>query len=493
VALAELRACVLPDVTLDIVANRNEHDARFWGITSGLFDTVAYGRNEGFFISDPMFTPDYYDLVPHSWMANGCPSGMWTSVKNTMQFKVIHQLHDGHSFEPGLWYFPVDTRKGEPVRVLEWVDDRIEARLRFTTSHDNPDLTDGYQSGGRGIARAYCNGVLIEEFVTDIARWVGYMASLLYVRCPPARWNETGREVMQIGQINATGWESSLSDIPHLSHFTANLRADGSPYIKSNLKRDWDDWYAWVSSNWTSSANYRRQNDLYSWPGLGQMRQELVSVDNGFLRYTAPGSTEFKYAVGWQFAYYPLLSRPGIAAVTDRAYRTKVAYPDSAGATLQFVHAERPDDRTTWSDPVAIATYKNDLNTPALAAYEDGTVTCWYMAGGAQHASLSTDDGRTWTELTGMMGSTLRNVAVTQHHGITLGVGVSGGNLYFVRSNDQGRTQDGIPGGSAMQLVGACAADCRPAITWYPDGEVAVWAEDASGNEITYVNASSGY
>lgn len=181
-----------------------------------------------------------------------------------------------------------------------------------------------------------------------------------------------------------------------------------------------------------------------------------------------------------------------ISAVTDRTYRTKVASVNAAATAVTCRRVERVDVPATWGAPVTVAVGEG-LSHPSLAAYEDGVTTCWYMVGGTQHASISTDDGRTWQELTGMMGSTLRNVAVTQHHGITLGVGVRGGNLYFVRSNDQGRTQDGIPGGSAMQLVGPCASDCRPAITWYPDGEVAVWAEDASGNEITYVNSSSGY
>jgi hypothetical protein len=181
-----------------------------------------------------------------------------------------------------------------------------------------------------------------------------------------------------------------------------------------------------------------------------------------------------------------------IAAVTDAAGRTKVSWVNAAGTSVLFQLRERADLRATWGAEVTVYS-GTDCSTPALAAYDDGTVTCWYMVSSTQHASLSTDDGRTWTELTGMMGSSLRNVAVTQHHGITFGVGVSGSSLYFVRSNDQGRTQDAQPGGDAMQLVGACDGDTVPAICCYPDGEVAVWAEDDNGAEVCYVNSTSGY
>jgi hypothetical protein len=44
-----------------------------------------------------------------------------------------------------------------------------------------------------------------------------------------------------------------------------------------------------------------------------------------------------------------------------------------------------------------------------------------------------------------------------------------------------------------MQLVGACNADTVPAICCYPDGEVAVWADDDNGTEVCYVNSTSGY
>lgn len=271
----------------------------------------------------------------------------------------------------------------------------------------------------------------------------------------------------------------------------------GQTYSRGARSLDWQEWWADMA---------------YSPPGLAAMSAWFGTHRGVWAGYVFPGAHFVVNPAGYAYAdattdvrtpphyndslqFYLFGERPGgsaLAVTTDRAYRTKLASVNEQATAVLFRLCERAADRSTWSAPVTAAT-GDDLSNPALAAYDDGAVTCWYMAGAVQHATTSSDDGRTWQELTGMMGSSLRNVSVTQHHGITLGVGVQGGQLYFVRSNDQGRTQDAQPGGSAMQLVGPCGDDCRPCIAWYPNGEVAVWAENADGKLVTYSNSSSGY
>lgn len=387
--------------------------------------------------------------------------------------------------EPGLYYQRYNSGVSErPTLVAAFGGERLTGTITF----EHRGTVDG-----RSQVQVLWNGTLLEDVTTDslVSGEGCFHHAAVYFLSDPTYVARYSRGITTLGFVES----ARLGPLTGQAY--DDPRAGGSSASLGPRALDWDDWWAYMG---------------YAIPGLEGMSR-YIGVRRGlWAGYLFIGS-HLRVANGWVWAdgqttvrppplmndylqLYVFGEKPGgssLSAVTDRAHRTGVAWVDGTGRQVLFRRVERPADPATYGP--ARTVYRGEAcSHPALAAYDDGAMTCWYMAGGVQHASVSADGGHTWTEIASMMGGSLRNVAVTQHHGLTLGVGVSGGNLYFVRSNDQGRTQDDLPGGGgARQLVGACAADCRPCITWYPDGEVAVWAEDASGGLVTYRNANSGY
>jgi len=438
------------------------------------------------------------------------------------------------TWPPGL-YWPHGTKSvtmtywygGQWITITTEVDDgglikpmtngSLTADIRFTMERDDE---------GHATVSSYVDGELMRAKTGNWVVPVESMISILNI------YGEHPWESLRISNVEATVWlcgGGGETDDRRMENSTSWIRGwlGGAPYVLSankltpdsmrSAKRDWSKWFEYFEANPLQPQKYTRGNDLF-----GAVRNRVITDVRE--AYGVPNAVEWCNGVrvdsdGYVYAnaaaiydprgydnygmfvffFYATCRGNTVAAVTDRAYRTKLAWVAEGGSHVQYRLVEQPSDPSAWGEIVTVFT-GNDCRHPALAAYDDGVVTCWYMAddsgqitGDRQRASISTDDGRTWQELTGMMGSSLRNVSVCQHHGITLGVGVLNSQLFFVRSNDQGRTQDLQPNGETQQLIGACGSDCRPAITWYPDGEVAVWAEDADGETITYHNTSSGY
>lgn len=179
-------------------------------------------------------------------------------------------------------------------------------------------------------------------------------------------------------------------------------------------------------------------------------------------------------------------------ATTDRAGRGKRV--SSIGPFVEFRRAEIIGDRATWSAPVTVYGVGICFR-PVIVAQDSTALVCWYMDGVTQHASRSLDDGRTWTELTGMMGANLRNVHAIAHGGHVYGCGVREGNVYFVWSNDGGLTQTAIPGGGTEVLVGPCSNYSIPCLVRGEDNSMTILATapDDGIDDVMYLDAQGNY
>jgi len=398
--------------------------------------------------------------------------------------------------------------------IVPMTNGSLTADIRFLTERDNE---------GHATVSSYVNDELMYSLHQAWVVPVESMVNSLYISAQHP-W-----ETMRVGDVEATIWlgdgggfrpdrrREEVMSWTYLGFRPWVLSADKLvPDSIRTVRRSWRKWFEYFTANPLQPDKYTSGGDLWGnvennapidrtphgVPGAVEWADGIAVDSDGYVYGNAGAAedTRFYDYTGYFWLYFYATCRGNtVCAVTDRAYRTKLAWVAEGGSHVQFRLVERPADPSTWGEIVTVF-IGTDCRHPSLAAYDDGVITCWYMAYGSgdttgdrQHASISTDDGRTWQELTNMMGSQLRNVAVTQHHGITLGVGVENSRLFFVRSNDQGRTQDNQPNGEPMLEIGACASDCRPSITWYPDGEVAVWAETDDGETVTYHNTSSGY
>ncbi len=407
------------------------------------------------------------------------------------------------------WYggewITVTAEIGNTKLIVPMTGGSLAAELRFTTERDHE---------GHGIAKSYVNGELMKTLETN---WVVPVASMVSTLLISGRhpW-----ETMRIGNVTSVVWPcDGGGELPDRRRETITSWSRRQPWVLSDdsltpnstpiVTRNWSNWLNYFAANPLHPENYSGGSDLFGAvnnpvpidrighgvPNAIEWCNGVAVDDDGYIYCNAGAEDDLRfydYLGFFDLFFYAICRGNTVSAVTDRSYRTKLAWVGGGGSQILYRLIEHATARSTYGEIVTVHTGE-DCRHPSLAAYEDGVVTCWYMAADTQAAKLSSDDGRTWSELTDMMGSSLRNVSVCQHHGITLGVGVLNSQLYFVRSNDQGRTQDAQPNGESQQLIGACGSDCRPSITWYPDGEVAVWAEDADGEQITYHNTSSGY
>lgn len=398
------------------------------------------------------------------------------------------QADDGNGNAPGLYFSP-DAVFSTITQVALF---GAETTLTGTVTFDHQDTADG-----QSRVRVYWNEKLVyDETMANLIEGAnsGKHMAVYFLSDPAfaASLDSNGFTVYEYLESARVGEVTG--------NVYGDCKDDGTVASRGDRTLSWDDWWTdcgptpnyGTQSTWLDGTRgtwaVRVSPNSYLKVSAGKIWSDGETLIQGLL--FKPGTAELQiYLFGEAFG------GSAISATVDRAYRTKVAYASADGDEILFRRIERAEDSSSWSAAVQVAAGSH-CRHPSLAAYDEGVLTCWYMAGDMQKASQSTDDGRTWTEITNMLGNSLKNVNVVQHHGITMAVGVSNSKLYFCRSNDQGRTQDNLPwqaGGGAMQEVGACGDDARPAICWYPDGEVAVFAEDDDGEQIVFVNANSGY
>ena len=265
---------------------------------------------------------------------------------------------------------------------------------------------------------------------------------------------------------------------------------------------NWQAWHDWQASTGRPSYAYTPAAGLYGYYGAGLLwesdNHEAALDGNGYFCFDLTETAE-KYPTSVlhaAFTTYGLAVGEAPYACTDRSGRTKLVYLD--GADVKFRHVEQVHTKSTWGTPVVV--YQGTACTaPCAVAYNDGGVSCWYLDEGAQKGSYSTDDGETWTAMAAnFLGHDLTYLHTIQHHGITYGVGIrmegANTNAYLVRSQDQGRTQVPFPGGATEILVGVVSSDCRPCLVSYADGQMVVYAADATtGATVVYASPDSGF
>jgi hypothetical protein len=229
----------------------------------------------------------------------------------------------------------------------------------------------------------------------------------------------------------------------------------------------------------------------------GVMSLNWWKLESGALYGVLPPASRSWYVYGypWGFAAYQYSSQlRGPYALTDRAGRTHLVHVETNGQAVLYRTLEVPRYPEYDTEDVTVAA-GTACQTPVLVLWDDGSFGCWYMDGATQKASRSTDQGRTWIAMAGnILGYNLTHVHVAQAAGATVAVGVRSGKLFFVRSSDQGATQDTLPPDSRAEWeIGAVSDDCRACVVPQADGQMLVVAEDADGNQLRYMSRSAGY
>jgi hypothetical protein len=261
---------------------------------------------------------------------------------------------------------------------------------------------------------------------------------------------------------------------------------------KGLARRRWASWYAYwqalaephTSLQWNA---YHPSGDV--WVLCYPTRLPVVD-DDGYVYQTGDG---YQW---WQLQGLQVKTGGrNLHAVLDAAGRTHLAYID-AGSNLYHQTADDPRVAATYSTPISIADTA-DCTNPALVVYGDGSLGCWYMAGDTQAAKYSRDGGRTWAAYGGtMLGSNLRNVypvCSNVRTGLTYAVGVRDGNLHFVWSNDQGVSQEAMPGGASEQTIGVTGDYAVPCLVCYPDGKVVAWSQSDTDEVVAYSSERAGF
>ncbi len=462
--------CSIVDVTMRLTLPPFEG-----GGSTPRFDTVQYNTGNWFRAypwTYPNSLTEYLAVSCENWQPPNTPQFRlwWTDRTEYVGWRVVHTV----------------TKRSFELRCVSQITD------------------DGY-----GQVIAYVDGEQVFSNTTTYKVTPQNLTSLLFVRrgMPSSlqyasyALNNTCPSV-QIGNLTATVWACRQEVLlPPRTHPVSNIRVltddSGAASTVAFAGRNWQQWYdtlAAIPEDPSLNLSYRPEGDLCAIINQPLSAVQLANVDDEPAIYLRAGYPNLSRLYTWLRAEYYIPGGGRIHhAITDNAARTKLAFVEDD--TLKFRRVEYIRDAASYSEPVTIADAGANYVTPCLVAYADGSLACWYMEDGVQRVSRSYDDGRTWTlDEDAMLGSNLTNLFAVQYEGITAAVGVRDSALYFVRSNDQGETQDTIPGSALNeQYIGACAANAAPCLVWYPDGQLLVAALDPEGNTVNYANRNSGY
>ena len=311
-----LQSCSVADVTLRVKAT-------YHGIPETYCDMVAYGGLR----RTVLFPAAYIDYSP-SWIMTGSPS---LAGPGLLAF-VVYQ---GPTGTPGLYYVgPANGFIGgdDPVwadlsselasnayaeampeasyvlanatLVAEFVDGELDCEVRFTTTRDE---------SGRGVAQAYCDETLVEEYVTENAVDAETLVSKVWVVSggqAPTSFPIAARpieESFRVGPVAATVWDTEGSGVNE-----EVVLSGGAPGAASPVSRSWADWAA----TWTDghpNTTYRSPGDLYFLPVAVLSSANLArwAVDAEGYFYGPRDDTE---------PYSDLGEKPGLFALYAYAY-----------------------------------------------------------------------------------------------------------------------------------------------------------------------------
>lgn len=373
-------------------------------------------------------------------------------------------------------------------------------------------------TGSFGMARAYLDDDLLEEY--SCAATLEQLVSKFIIVCPEQGRGSSSRHTVSVGDISATVYATERLGSPVVSPWYNEqvLVSGGALQETASVRRSWQRWWGFLETRETSDevAAYTVSDQLEYAAG-----RDLRGTVSGYWRARTPGLPNEPWAgyyidetnsllaglqlgipygdsgTQWLLAVvgssYIDLREGEVHAIKDDAGRTKLVHVSGDGTSVQYRSIEQPDNVSTWGEPETV--YAGAAcSCPRIVSFGDGRLGVWYMDGLTQKASYSDDDGRTWAAYgVTMLGSNLQNLYPVQYEGITLGAGVRDGNIYLVRSNDQGATQDAMPDGSTERLVGASATGGRPCLVWYPDGQLVIFDTDEDGEIVAYKQPDHGF